>query len=75
MDTPDIKRYEQYITDWHYFLKDVQEVLYGTEDLQLIKNLNLYVVNRFYIKPYDPEKDFYQQFYERLQEAVELLNS
>ena len=75
IDTPDVKRYEQYIIDWHYFLKDVQEVLYGTEDMQLIKNLNLYVVNQFYIKPYDSEKDFYEQFYERLQKSIELLNS
>ena len=75
IDTPDVKRYEQYIIDWHYFLKDVQEVLYGTEDMQLIKNLNLYVVNQFYIKPYDSEKDFYEQFYELLQKSIELLNS
>lgn len=73
IDTPDLKRYEQFVNDWHYFLKDVQEVLYGTEDTKLIRDLNLYVVNRFYIKPYDGRKDFYEQFYERLQEGRELL--
>ncbi|MDC7286477.1 YkgJ family cysteine cluster protein [Blautia schinkii] len=73
VDTPDLKRYEQYINDWHYFLLDVQEVLYNTEDTQLIKNLNLYVVNRFYIKPYDTDKDFYEQFYQRLEEGRGLL--
>lgn len=74
VDTPDLKRYEQYINDWHYFLLDVQEVLYNTEDTQLIKNLNLYVVNRFYIKPYDADKDFYEQFYQRLEEGRGLLD-
>lgn len=73
VDTPDLKRYEQYINDWHYFLLDVQEVLYNTEDTQLIKNLNLYVVNRFYIKPYETDKDFYEQFYQRLEEGRGLL--
>ena len=73
IDTPDLKRYERFVTDWHYFLKDVQEVLYRTEDTELIKNLNLYVVNRFYLKPYDREGDFYPQFYERLEEGRKLL--
>lgn len=74
IDTPDAKRYDRFVTDWHYFLKDVQEVLYGTEDTGLIKNLNLYVVNRFYLKPYETERDFYGQFYERLKEGKELLS-
>lgn len=74
IDTPEIKKYEKYITDWHYFLKDVQEILYGSDDTELIKNLNLYVVNRFYLKPYDAENDFYAQFYERLREGRELLS-
>lgn len=74
VDTPDLKRYEQFVRDWHYFLLDVQEVLYNTQDTQLIKNLNLYVVNRFYIKPYDTDKDFYEQFYQRLDEGRELIS-
>lgn len=74
IDTPDVKRYEKFVTDWHYFLKDIQEVLYGTEDTELIKNLNLYVVNRFYIKPYETQRDFYEQFYQRLREGRELLD-
>lgn len=74
IDTPDVKRYEQFIADWHYYLKDVQEILYQSEDTQLIKNLNLYVVNRFYLKPYETDKDFYEQFYERMEEARGLLS-
>lgn len=74
LDTPQIKKYEKFVSDWHYFLLDVQEVLYNTEDAQLIRNLNLYVVNRFYRKPYEPERDFYEQFYQRLEEAKKLLS-
>jgi len=27
IDTPDVKRNEQFITDWHYFLNDLQELV------------------------------------------------
>lgn len=73
IDTPDLKNYEKFVNDWHYFLLDVQEVLYNAEDPDLIRNLNLFVVNRFYLKPYDQNQDFYIQFYERLKEGKELL--
>lgn len=73
IDTPDVKLYEKFVNDWHYFLLDVQEVLYNAEDPDLIRNLNLFVVNRFYLKPYDQDQDFYIQFYERLKEGKDLL--
>ena len=73
LDTPDLKQYEKYIADWHAFLLDVQEVLYEAQDEALIRNLNVYVVNRFFLKPYDSSGDFYKEFYERLKEGKELL--
>ncbi len=48
VDTPDFRNYEKFVCDWHYFLLDVQEVLYESEDSDLIRNLNMYVVNQFY---------------------------
>ena len=39
IDTPDLRQYEKFVADWHYFLLDVQEVLYNATDAQLIKNL------------------------------------
>lgn len=73
IDTPDVKKYEQFVNDWHYFLKDVQEALYKIEDTDVIKKLNIFVINRFYIKPYDTDA-FYLQFYERLKEGRDLLS-
>lgn len=73
LDTPDLKSYEKFVADWHYFLLDVQEVFYNSEDADLIRNLNLYVLNHFYQKPYDSQTDFYTQFYKRLEEARALL--
>ena len=74
IDTPDLKQYEKFVWDWHQFLLDVQEVFYQTEDTELIKNLNMYVISRFYTKPYEEAQDFYVQFYERLEEAKNLLS-
>ena len=34
----------------------------------------MYVLSRFYYKEYDEKKDFYEQFYERLEEAKKLLS-
>ena len=73
IDTPDLKQYEKFVADWHYFLLDVQKVLYDAQDPDLIRNLNLYVVNSLYQKPYDPQMDFYSQFYQRLEKGRELL--
>ncbi|WP_274422514.1 YkgJ family cysteine cluster protein [Blautia sp. XA-2221] len=73
LDTPDLKQYEKFVLDWHNFLLEVQEVFYDTEDETLVKNLNMYVLSRFYYTPYKEEEDFYPQFYVRLEEAKKLL--
>ena len=36
--------------------------------------MNLYVVNRFYMKTYEVGRDFYEQFEERLTEGKQLLS-
>ena len=73
LDTPNLKQYEKFVLDWHNFLLDVQEVFYETEDETLVKNLNMYVLSRFYYTPYKEDEDFYLQFYVRLEEAKKLL--
>lgn len=74
LDTPDLKQYEKFVLDWHNFLIDVQEVFYQAEDETLVKNLNMYVLSRFYYIPYSEDEDFYPQFYRRLEEAQKLLS-
>ncbi len=73
LDTPNLKQYEKFVLDWHNFLLDVQEVFYETEDETLIKNLNMYVLSRFYYTAYKEDEDFYPQFYVRLEEVKKLL--
>ena len=73
IDTPDIKNNEQFVIDWHYFLKDVENIIKSTDDDVRIKDINMYILKCFYIKPYDTNNDFYEQFNERFSEAKEFV--
>ena len=74
---PELSKYEAYINHWHAFLKKVQEILKKTENDAIVKRLNMYVLNQFYVKSYETAKQdngpslFYDEFYERLNEALE----
>lgn len=70
IDTPDLKNYERFITKWHYFLSDVKEKLAGLTDDSQSRQINLYILKSFYIRPYNSAEDFYPQFEERLAEAA-----
>ncbi len=69
IETPDLKKNEQFIIDWHYLLKDLQTKIKNLQDENRIKEINMYVLNQFYIKTYDANQDFYSQFQERLSET------
>lgn len=64
LDTPDLKRYEKFICDWHYYLKKLQREVEA--DPEKIRPVSMELLNRFYVMPYDSGRDFYEQFYERL---------
>lgn len=66
LDTPDIRKYEKYISDWHYYLKGFQERIMAPGGEELVKSLSMQILKNFYLHPYDAGKDFYSQFYERL---------
>ena len=73
IDTPDLKNNERFIIDWHFFLEDLQNVVKNTQYDNLIKEINMYILKEFYMKPYDTNIDFYLQFNERLREAKEFV--
>ena len=81
LEIPELGRYETYIKDWHYFLKDVQEIIKETQNDLIIKNLNMYLLNLFYVKAYETDMKeneaaaFYRQFYQRLEEAKETVKT
>lgn len=66
LDTTDLKRNQQYLVDWHDFRKKMEEVIEDTADEKTVKTITMFLLNTFFIQPYDVNVDFYEQFYERL---------
>lgn len=65
IDTPDLKQNQEFLIKWHYFMKGLRE----RAKLQLpdsLKQVNMQVLNLFYVMPYDMGVDFYSQFDARL---------
>ena len=65
IDTGDLKRYEKYICDWHYFIKELQNRCMTGEE-GYMKKVSMTVLQVFYLTPYDGNLDFYEQFYDRM---------
>ena len=68
----DFARYERFIADWHFFLKDLQPVL-ACADAEKARRISLTILQLFYLMPYQTEADFYPQFDARLARAADLL--
>jgi len=63
IDTPDYEKYREFIIDWHYFLNDMEKKAFENEDTA--KKYVMLVLNEFYVKPYELNRDFYEQYHER----------
>lgn len=75
IDTPDLPRNHQYIVDWHYFIDDVQEKLKHIADDELIKKIDLFILQHFFIERYNEIEDFYEQFNSRLAKAKTVIET
>ena len=72
IDTPDVKRNEAFIIDWHYFLKDLSGKMQEQEK-GFQKTVSMFLLKTFYQKPYSKQEDFYKQSYERMEEGKKLV--
>lgn len=66
IDTPDLKQNEKYILEWHDFVIELQEQLMKMTNEEYSKKINLFVLQSFFIEPYNTQSDFYTQFENRL---------
>lgn len=76
IDTPDLKKNEKYISDWHYFLVDTQKILMELQNEEKAKKINMLLLQTFFLEPYHSEEEFYTQFYGRLEKikmSIQLL--
>lgn len=62
IDTPDVAKYERFVSEWHYFLLDLQENLQNEADEEERKRVSMGILKVFYLLPYDVDRDFYEQF-------------
>ena len=68
IDTPNLAVHEKYISIWHAYLLNVQQLLEQNPTDENRKEISMALLNTFYVKTYDSAKDFYEQFYQRLKE-------
>lgn len=59
-----IREYEEFITTWHYFLKDITLQYDKSKNEEWLKKKDMEILTIFYMTPYESE-DFYQEFYSR----------
>lgn len=67
IDTADLPHNQAFVNTWHYLLNQVEELINSSTDDDFCRNLNMFLLQTFYLTPYDKESDFYGQFEERLQ--------
>ncbi|MDO5156039.1 MAG: YkgJ family cysteine cluster protein [Eubacteriales bacterium] len=73
LDLPNIASYENFVNEWHYFLKHITSQLaqYSAEEM---KRINMVILNVFFMTLYEKNRDFYEQFGERMEGVKKELN-
>ena len=70
IDTPEPETYDSFISEWHYFLKDMAAAVRESGNEQAEKAVNMYILKKFYFEPY-PEP-FYEEIGSRIEKARRL---
>lgn len=66
VDVPDYEKNKKFLITWHYFLNDMEALMKEKDDDNFSKQCCLLILRLFYMKPYDYEEDFYEQFETRM---------
>ena len=63
---PSVKKYQEFLTDWHYIKKQLQEILLVLSQKQdsddKVKTLNMIFLQLFYLQEYQNDQDFFAQY-------------
>lgn len=70
LETPEIGRYEKYISDWHYFVRKIQDYIANASEEEA-GQINNALIQIFFVTEY--KTDFYEEFYARLEKVEGLL--
>lgn len=69
LNTPEMKKNEHFLLAWHGFRKELQNRISGETGEETAKTINMFLLNHFFITPYDTAGDFYSQFEARMEQA------
>ncbi len=72
---PSLERYEEYVKDWHKLTLQAAHIVEGAGSQEIVRKLNLYLLNEFYVNQYEMKEDFYGQFYQRLEAAAQVVSA
>lgn len=75
IDTPNLLENKKFIIDWHYFIDDVQSMIAKIADDELIKKIDLFILQHFFMERYTETEDFYEQFNSRLEKAKKIIET
>ena len=75
IDTPDLQNNQQFIMNWHDFINDVQNRFTSIADEELIKKIDLFILQHFFMESYKENEDFYEQFQARLAKAKAVIET
>lgn len=75
IDIPNIPENKKFIIDWHYFIDDVQNMIAKITDDELIKKIDLFILQHFFMERYTETEDFYEQFNSRLEKAKKIIET
>jgi len=75
IDTPNLQENKKFIIDWHYFIDDVQSMIAKIADDELIKKIDLFILQHFFMERYTETEDFYEQFNTRLEKAKKIIET
>ena len=73
IDTPEPETYDSFISEWHYFLKDMAAAVRESGNEQAEKAVNMYILKKFYFEPY-PEP-FYEEIGSRIEKSEASVSS
>lgn len=74
IDTPQQEKNHEFICCWHYLLNDLESLIGNCEDEVLAKQVNMALLQIFYMAEYDMTRDFYDQFNQRYERFTAILD-
>lgn len=60
IDCKQVKDNQKFIADWHYLLKDIEQMIIESKEEDILKQVSMYLINQFYNQTLLQEAEFYE---------------